>query len=511
MDGSGLGQARGQGLVERVRGRAKTAELIGLVLALEERGELDERDRRRLDREIGARHGEATGLELLRAWLAKAPSEDLQLRAKRARSALSTAGWLVAAIGFVFGWGAAAALLAIEVYAGRINIVLCLGVLVLLPLLMLFGTGLGWIWSSLRRSAHSAGSGSLGDSIRSAGLGRLALRLIPAATRADVEVVLGRMTAHARLYGDVQRGQLLLWSQFGGLAFGLGALISTLMYVVFTDLAFGWSTTLDLEAQQVHRALSAFATPWAALWPDAHPSLELVEATRFFRVDAQNRVPVEDALRLGGWWPFLVMSIALYVVVPRALAWVGVRRWLAGEVGEAMGLTPGVERLMTRLKTPLVESTADEEEGEVGHAADGLVPEVEIRSWLAEAGGAALVVRWAELADAGALRAAIGLPESSAIREAGGRRSLAEDSAIVDECAAASDPVVLCVRGYEPPVLELTDFLAELREAIGRARRVCVMLVGGSEADRDTWRRKLLGLGDVALSVASVELGGEHV
>ncbi len=488
---------------QRVRGRAKTAELVGLVLALDERGRLEERERRRLDREIGTRHAEANGLGLLRAWLEEAPSENLQIRADRVRSSLSMLGWIFAAVGFCFGWVAASALLAIEVYAGRINIVLCLGVLVFVPLLMLFATGIGWLWAA-RRSA-AARPASFGDWLRGAGLGRLALRLVPAAPRADIDIVLGRMTAHSRLYSQVQRGQLLAWSQAAGLNFGFGALLATLTYVVFTDLAFGWSTTLEIDARQVHRVLAAFATPWATLWPDANPSLALVEATRFFRVDALNRVPVEDALRLGGWWPFLVMSIALYVVLPRMLVVLGVRRWHAGEVGEAMGLTPGVERLMTRLVTPLVESTADEEEGEVGHAADGLVPEVEARSWLASKDGEATIIRWAELAEEASLRAALG--EGGTFYDAGGRRSLVEDSALVDELASRSGVVVLCVRGYEPPVLEVTDFLAELREAIGRARSICVLLVDGSEADRDTWRRKLLGLGDASICVAALSLG----
>lgn len=489
---------------QRVRGRAKTAELVALVLALEERSELEERERRRLDREIGAAHASSGGLPLLRAWLAEAPSDGLRARAERVRSSLATVGWLFAGIGFVLGWAAAAALLAIEVYAGRINIVLCLLVLVFVPLLMLIGAGTGWLWSS--RRAADAGSGSLGDWIRSAWLGRLALRLVPQAARGDVEIVLGRMTANSRLYGRVQRGQLLVWSQVSGLAFGLGAVIATLIYVVFTDLAFGWSTTLDVDARAVHRVLAGFALPWAGLWPDASPTLDLVEATRFFRVEAERRVPIGDPMLFGGWWPFLVMSILVYVVLPRALVVLGLSRWHAGEVGQAMGLTPGVPRLMTRLATPLVETAAEEEEGEVGHAADGLVPEVDPQVWLAEQGGESpCLVRWAELIEEALLLERLG--SNISIRDAGGRRSLAEDSAVIDACADEAGGVALCVRGYEPPVLEVTDFLSELREALGVARPICVLLLGGSDLDRDTWRRKLLGLGDPALSVAYLPMG----
>lgn len=487
----------------RVRGRAKTAELIALVLALEERGDLEERERRRLDREIGAAHASSSGLELLRAWLAKAPSEELRTRADRVRSSLATLGWLFAAFGFFLGWAAASALLAIEVYAGRINIVLCLAILVLVPFLMLVATGIGWLWSS--RRAPDAGPGSLGDWMRSAWLGRLALRLVPQAARGDVEIVFGRMTAHSRLYGGVQRGQLLLWTQVSGLGFGFGALAATLIYVVFTDLAFGWSTTLDVDARMVHRVLAGIAWPWAGFWPDASPTLDLVEATRFFRVEAERRVPIDDPMLFGGWWPFLVMSIAFYLILPRALVLLGLSRWLGGEVAQAMGLTPGVPRLMTRLATPLVETTAEEEEGEVGHAEQGLVPEVDARAWLAERGGESpCLVRWAELTAEAALLERLG--SNLLIRDAGGRRSLAEDSAVIDACAGEAGGVALCVRGYEPPVLEVTDFLAELREALGAARPICVFLLDGSDLDRDTWRRKLLGLGDPALSVAHLAM-----
>ena len=57
----------------RVQGRAQPAELIGVVLALAERDGLEERDRRRLDREVGPGGAPRDGLAILRHWLAASP------------------------------------------------------------------------------------------------------------------------------------------------------------------------------------------------------------------------------------------------------------------------------------------------------------------------------------------------------------------------------------------------------------------------------------------------------
>ena len=52
----------------------------------------------------------------------------------------------------------------------------------------------------------------------------------------------------------------------------LTAVLTALALVVFTDLAFGWSTTLDLDAASLHRVVEALSTPWRELIPAARPS-----------------------------------------------------------------------------------------------------------------------------------------------------------------------------------------------------------------------------------------------
>jgi hypothetical protein len=489
--------------IERIRGRASLYELIGVVLALDERSSLEERDRRRLDREIGISAGvpNRRSMGLLRTWLQVAPTDPLRARIKSLRASLVRVGWLLIVAGFLFGWATASALLSIEVSEGRINIVVAVALLVLVPFCLFIAGLLGWLWS-LRPSGIGA-TRSLKELLRSIGFGRLVLRFLPLSVRQDVEVVIGRFTAHGRLYGRVERGQLLLWAQAMGTAFGVGALVATLAFVAFTDLAFGWSTTLDVSASAVHRWVRFLAAPWASLWPAANPSLELVEATRFFRVALGDRIQVVNPIVYGGWWPFLVMSILGYAVVPRALMMGAVSFWVARETGYAIGLTPGVDRLLDRLTTPLVEAQALSEEVEIGRSSNELAPEVEMAGWLAaHAGADPIVVRWAESSSEEALRAAIGI-ESLRFLDAGGRCSLEDDATAARELARGTAGMIVCVRGYEPPVLDVLDFLRAIRGQAGLERSLLVVLFGANDGSVRAWRRKLIGLGDPGLVVAS--------
>jgi len=56
-------------------------------------------------------------------------------------------------------------------------------------------------------------------------------------------------------------------------------------------LSFGWSTTLEVDALSVQHFTDALSIPCAWLCPEARPSLELLEATRFFRIAGGKTPP----------------------------------------------------------------------------------------------------------------------------------------------------------------------------------------------------------------------------
>ncbi len=483
----------------RVRGRARPAELIGVALALAEREGLDERDRRRLDREVGAGEFPRDGLAVVRHWLARAPGSSTRARIERVAAALSMARWVLFAIGLALGWSAAAALLQVEVHEGRVNIVLCIVLLVLLPGLLLLAAIVAAVWASRPSSAGGGGGW------RALMLARGVRALLPQQVRDDADVLVGRLSAQERIYARARRALLFAWSQTVGMAFAAGAILATLGFVVFTDLAFGWSTTLDVEAAPVHRAVSFFAAPWAAIWPAAVPTLDLVETTRHFRVSpGVPHVHFIDPIAYGAWWPFLVMALVFYALAPRAIVTVLAERRLGAECATAIAETPGLDRLIERLLAPPVDTRATEEERDLGRAAPGLAPSVDASSWLAAAEADSFAVAWAEAVDDAAWTALAGEGAPFRLRDAGGRRSLAEDAERIAEAGEARGRVAVCVRAYEPPMLEFLDFMADLRGAVGTERAIAVLLIGGEARDHDAWRRKLTTLGDPGLVCAEV-------
>ncbi len=496
--------------------RAGVVDLVALGLALDERQAMLPSERRARDRELAPQLEGGEGAPRLRRWLALAASPALELRIGRVARAFAglRAGFSV--VGFVLGWSAASALLAIHGAEGRISLAACLAVLVGVPFFgWLASVALG-LASLIGPRAAGAGEGARLSPL----LYRLVLRLLPAAVRLDSEAVLGRARAHAALYARVQRAQLMSWLTQAGLFFGAGALAATLVFVVFTDLAFGWSTTLDVAPERVHRFVAAVSTPWARLWPEAAPSLELVAATRHFRVTGSGSAGAAAAggvppLVYGGWWPFLVMAIGCYAVLPRLVSLPLIGVWLGRECDRAMRLTPGVLELFESLATPQVESRAEGEEGPVGRALAGMVPEIDLRAWLARsdpAGARApFAVAWAEAVEESVLRSALGV--ELRFGQAGGRRTLGEDEGLVRAVAewgaegrAKAGATLVLVRGHEPPVLDLLDFLAALRRAAGAERAICTVLAGGSPRDLATWRHRLVSLADPMLSVARLEL-----
>ena len=125
--------------------------------------------------------------------------------------------------------------------------------------------------------------------------------------------------------------------------------------------------------------------------------------------------------------------------------------------------------------------------------------------WLARHGSPPpWVICWAEPVEDDTLFALLGTDRLQ-IRDAGGRRTLAEDAERIAEVAAGEGGIGLCVRAYEPPVLEVVDFLADLRAAVGPGRALVVWLLGGGAEEHTAWAHQLTHLGDPALVLA--ELG----
>lgn len=114
------------------------------------------------------------------------------------------------------------------------------------------------------------------------------------------------------------RQTAVVLSQQVSLLFAIGMLLAMLLYLLVTDLAFGWSSTLDISPRSLHAMVAMLSWPWQQLWPEAIPTLLLVEQTQYFR-SAPGTVTAPAAL--GQWWRFLLMCLLIYVLLPRVVSY----------------------------------------------------------------------------------------------------------------------------------------------------------------------------------------------
>lgn len=115
--------------------------------------------------------------------------------------------------------------------------------------------------------------------------------------------------------------QIMVWSQWFAFIFNIVLLLTAVYLVVFSDLAFGWSSTLNLPPSALQSITDFLSTPWQHLWPEAVPSSALIENSRYFRAlsgsyGGQTSV---DVMALGQWWPFMLASIICYGLLPRCI------------------------------------------------------------------------------------------------------------------------------------------------------------------------------------------------
>lgn len=453
---------------------------------------------RAIGRTLGATRGDSARIlawwQRISAGSAEPALAAQPARGMRVESLRRVASVLLVLAGVLLGGGAAAVAFA---YDGRhpVNLFRLLGLLVVLPGALLVMTLVLLPW----RPATATGAFAALNAGRwtGAALDRLA----------GIELFAPARGAPLGLAGFA-RWQMLVFTQWGAVGFFMGALGYSMLLVAFTDLAFGWSTTLDVAAADVHRWFAWLSAPWAGWFPRAAPDQALTEAARYFRGEGAG-MGLERAARLGDWWPFVLLTMLVYGLLPRLLM-LAVGHWrLRAATRELMLRDPEVTALLDRLGAPIV--TPGVSAGVEGPGApsgelpapargagsqalalvwNGALPAAAASDWLAHA----LDVQVAAVADFGVLQP-----------EAAQRAALAALARAYRDDPAARRIVVL-TRGFEPPLLEFADFLGLLREHFGLEPAITVVPVDVTgtrveAADRAVWAKTLARLRDPRLYV----------
>lgn len=299
------------------------------------------------------------------------------------------------------------------------------------------------------------------------------------------------------------RWQVLSWSQCAAVAFNVAALVVALALIAFTDLAFGWSTTLRLENDDVLRLTQLLAAPWRDFWPAAVPSAELIEHSRFFRLVSSPRSAIA-ASELTGWWPFLLAAIMTYGLFPRCCLLLLASVRLRAATRNLLLDDPRVRALLDRMSATEVHLGSDVKE------TSAMFPDAEAQGAPAMSGDAVVVI-WSGALPAADVARWTAKHLRWRVTEAleAGSRTIVADEAIIERAAALQpSTLIVFVRGWEAPLLDLQDFIQALRERVGSRCSLVVVPVGAngeiaSEAQRSIWSRWTARVGDPALYLES--------
>jgi hypothetical protein len=476
------------------------AELIDFEVQLASDRDRPYRELLERDRQIALRWEDRpeTPRDALARWLVSLQrGNETPSAGQRFRRARTLVDWLVF---FSFALvGVAVALAVLQFTGGHpINVFVVLGVFVLLQLLNLAVTIGAFLWSHLS-------SGSPTWLPLMALVRKLILRL--AGSRDGL-----RLLARRRLYTTVERWALFQTAQLGAAAFNVGALATFVVAVALTDLAFAWSTTLRVGAESLQRFCEALALPWRAWLPDAVPTLELIHATQYFRleaayVNAPAGMRAEDAAASGGWWPFLLMCLLVYGLLPRLVlvAW--------GSLGMRLALhrlpfdTPEEAEVMARLTTPRVRSVHEADPGNMTPLGEGLPPLASPMPLGPDE--RVTVVRWREAdlpeeAFPERFRRRFGAIVQRPIAEAGGHDH-ADDQATLARVEAGSNPVVVVAEPWNAPDRAFKRFVRLLRQSGAPNRKIYVLLTGGGDAEqRAVWAGYLAELKDPYIALGDL-------
>ncbi len=493
------------------------SELAALGAALEWDAQQREQTRGELDREIAsAVHAAgpdpvAAGRVWLQAVSAREP--DLAARRQRIDSAFAWSTGLSAVLGALAGWLATPG---VFYYDGthRVNVLLVLAVLVVVPALFL----LAFLFAALppRALGWLPGAGWVELAARGLSPGRWALALarwLPSEWRDTWAWWRGRMTAQRALYGGVQKWMLLRASQWFALGYQSAAIITATALVVFTDLAFGWSTTLTTgdprrDAERVQSVTSTLSSPWSGWVPAASPALELIESSRYFRAAPAQLEPARAA-RLGGWWRFVILTIIVYGWWPRVLTTAFAQARLQTHLRNAWAATPGLAAVLRRARAAHLQTNAETPE----LAQKSSPPALADRGAVAVQAPVFAVINWSScpVSDQ-VVKARWHVP---GVHHAGGASTLEADRATIDTINSQKrdeGDVLVLVKAWEPPLLEFADYIRALRSALGPARLIRVTPVAldeheqpcaASSPQRDVWQRQLQRIGDPWLQVVS--------
>jgi len=285
----------------------------------------------------------------------------------------------------------------------------------------------------------------------------------------------------------IKRSQLIAWF------FSLGLLLALLGIVATKDIAFAWSTTLQVTPEGFHELLQMLTFAWRDILPSAVPSLSLIEHSQYFRLgDKLSQDMIANASELGQWWKFLAMATLFYALLLRLGMYVFASFGFRQALKKSMLSLKGSQELLSQMNDPILFM-------HVEHEKDAYVSSDESYGQIVEKIDSSydVVQGWAmHEKDVQVLADSLNIIAPMLV-DVGGTNSFKDDTAII---AKSKGEVLLFVKAWEPPTMDFVDFLEELTKKVDK---VVVMPLGTVEEGYVTtqkylrvWSKKLVLIND---------------
>jgi hypothetical protein len=350
-------------------------------------------------------------------------------------------------------------------------------------------------------------------------------------------------------YGDLFFWPLVILVSLFALFFSLGALGGTVFRVAFSDVAFGWQSTLAATPAVVHDLVTLVSMPWATWVPEAltGPTLDQIDGSRIVLKQGIAALATKD---LVSWWPFLCLSMVCYAIVPRVLVIGGAVVAQRSVLKQFDLQQPRFRRLMVRMKSPImdirVEETTSPRQGaapssepihpshepgkkpgttvsedersscpasdpieEKTHPAPGKMEPAPSGTGPASVGTPAVVLAPVPAWDqAAADRISLLLAQQFLLdvrQVIYVAQDLEADSRLLGpEVLDGADPVIFLQEVWQPPIRGLLYYLAQLKQGVLRDKNLWILLtqapeeeilgVDGREVEATVWQDRVLGL-----------------
>lgn len=357
-----------------------------------------------------------------------------------------------------------------------------------------------------------------------------AVSALPAKNRNRLMAAIGMGKGKHSQYGFLFFRPFFILMQVFAVCFNVGILLSLILKVIVSDLAFGWQSTLQFSAQVVHQAVVLFSLPWSWFVPPdlAHPTIEQIEGSRIVLKDGIYHLSTSGMV---SWWPFLCFAIVFYGLLPRIIL------LLTGILGHRRAMakidfqTADCDRLIRNLTTPEIRTSGSSIEPAhdteslsapilqkgipvhdppltvTGNAIIAIVPddidascpEDELQTRIDKSTGHKLIRKISFGADT--------IQSIESIQE------------ILNHHAPENRNVSILIlqEAWQPPIREALLFLKHLRKTIGNQPIIRIGLVGKplpttiftlpDPNDITIWKQAIASLGDPAMTV--VILGGK--